>query len=122
MKGSILIRWKIRDEAFLKGDFLNVPWCVAHVHDKAIDLDHPDHRIVVHATRKCPLMIERVNLQHRADGLRLGLSRAFGDTKRRVDRRELHVRRLSAVVEKVRPANRANDPTGPRRRLAFKQW
>ena len=41
--------------------------------------------------------------------------------KRLVDGRQLHVRLVTAVVKKVDPTNRADDPTGPGLRLATKQ-
>ena len=56
-----------------------------------------------------------------ADGLRFALAGAFADPERLVDGRQLHVRLVTAVVEKVDPANRADDPTGPGLRLAAEQ-
>src|SRR5271157_3599128 len=91
------------------------------VHDEAVDLDHPGDRVRVHLAGQCPMMIELPNLEHGADGLRFALAGAFADPERLVDGRQLHVRLVTAVVKKVDPANRADDPTGPGLRLATKQ-
>src|SRR5208283_4522997 len=84
-------------------------------------LDHPGDRVRVHPAGQCPMMIELPNLEHGADGLRFALAGAFADPERLVDGRQLHVRLVTAVVKKVDPTNRADDPTGPGLRLATKQ-
>src|SRR5271165_1732163 len=67
------------------------------------------------------MMIELPNLEHGADGLRFALAGAFADPERLVDGRHFHVRLVTAVVKKVDPTNRADDPTGPGLRLATEQ-
>ena len=67
------------------------------------------------------MRIELTNLEHGADGLRFALTGTFADPERLVDGRQLHVRLVTAVVEKVDPANRADNPTGPGLRLAAEQ-
>src|SRR5271157_846364 len=111
----------VGDQAFLKGDLLEHSWACSDVRHEAIDLHHPDHRAVVHATRQRPMMIELRNLEHGADGFRFALAGAFADPERLVDGRQLHVRLVTAVVKKVDPTNCANDPTRPGLRLATKQ-
>src|SRR5271166_45267 len=67
------------------------------------------------------MMIELPNLEHGADGFRFALAGAFADPERLVDGRQLHVRLVTAVVKKVDPTNRADDPTGPGLWLAAEQ-
>ena len=67
------------------------------------------------------MMIELPNLEHGADGLRFALAGAFADPERLVDGRQLHVRLVTAVVKKVDPTNRADNPTRPGLLLATKQ-
>src|SRR5208337_2918643 len=55
------------------------------------------------------------------DGFRFALAGAFAHPESLVDGGQLHVRLSAAVVEKVDPANRADDPTGPGLRLAAEQ-
>ena len=78
-------------------------------------------RVRVHPAGQRPMMIELPNLEHGADGFRFALAGAFADPERLVDGRQLHVRLVTAVVKKVDPANRADDPTGPGLRLAAEQ-
>src|SRR5208337_4624662 len=71
----------VGDQAFLKGDLLEHSWACSDVRHEAIDLHHPDHRAVVHATRQRPMMIELRNLEHGADGFRFALAGAFAHPK-----------------------------------------
>src|SRR5271157_1620434 len=111
----------VGDQTLLEGNFLYLSCASSDVHDEAIDFLHPDHRAVVHATWQRPMMIELPNLEHGADGFRFALAGAFADSERLVDGGQLHVRFVTAVVKKVDPTNRANDPTRPGLRLAAEQ-
>src|SRR5271165_4044926 len=118
---AILFLRDVRDQALPQCLFLELPLQMPGVDDEAVDLDHPGDRVRVHPAGQCPMRIELPNLEHGADGLRFALAGAFADPERLVDGRQLHVRLSAAVVEKVDPANRADDPTGPGLRLATKQ-
>src|SRR5687767_9515620 len=68
---AILLLRDVGDQALLEGDLLGLTWALADVHDEAVDLQHPDQRVVVHPAGQCPTVIELADPQHRADRLRL---------------------------------------------------
>ena len=78
--------------------------------------------VVVHLAGQRPMVIKLFDLQHRANQLRLALSRTFANAECLVDGGELHVRCLAAVIEEIHPSNRADDATSPCVRLAADQW
>ena len=119
--GFLLIGRDIGDQTLLEGNFLYLSCASSDVHEDSIDFLHPDHQAVVHAARQRPAMVELMNPEHGADGLRLALASALGDPERLVDCRQLHVRLAAAVVKKVDPTDRADDPTGPGLWLAAEQ-
>src|SRR5215210_1771269 len=115
------IGWDVGDQTLLEGDLLGLSWAPPDIHEEAVDLQHPDHRTVVHAARERPVVIELADYQQRADRLGLPLAGALGDPERLVDGRQLQVRPAAGVVQEVDPADRADDPARPSIRLAAEQ-
>ena len=91
------------------------------VDDQAVDLDHPDQRILVHPAGQRPFGVEAVDLEQVPDRHRLGRPGGLRDPESLVDVGHLHVVRLGGVAEEVHPADDPHDPAGPGLGLASGQ-
>jgi len=58
---------------------LKLPLQMPGVHDEAVDLDHPGHRVVAHPAGQRPMRVGGADLQQGTDRLRLSLASALGD-------------------------------------------
>src|ERR1051325_11056633 len=112
----------IGNQPFSQRLLLKLPFENSGIHKKAIELNHPGHRILLDSTAKRPCWVHRPDFQHRADRFRLPLASAFRDTKCLVDHRQLHVRGLRFVIEEIDPADGSHDPARPCFRFAAEEW
>lgn len=92
-----------------------------HVDRYPVDSQHPRQRVIGQSARQRPVWIERADIKHLSNGGQLGRAAALADSKSGIDIAQAHVRRLVLVVQKIHPANRADDPAGPRARTAAVQ-
>src|SRR5579864_1343839 len=107
------IRGYVRNQPLAEGNLLQVPGCVANINHQPIYLQEPDQWIVAHLARQGPVRVKLTDLQRLSDKGQFRRSSALTDAEMSIDFAQAHIRLLGLVLEKVDPANRADDPTCP---------
>src|ERR1700733_4589207 len=64
------VGWNVRNQSFLEGHDLGFSWSLSDVHQQAVDTQHPDERVVFHATRHRPIRVKAPYLEQVTDHLR----------------------------------------------------
>ena len=93
-----------------------------NIHQYPIDLKHPHQGVIVQTARQGPVWVKLVNLEHPADCRQFRRPATLADAEPGVDVAQTHVWRLALVVQKVHPANGADDAACPRVRAAAENW
>jgi hypothetical protein len=116
------IRGDIRYQPLVEGNLLDLPGSAANVYRQSVYLKNPYHRIVFKTAWQGPVWIKLLDLEHLSNRRQFCRPATHTDAESSVDVAQAHVRRVALIVQKVYPANGADDAASPGVWATAKNW
>ncbi len=114
--------WNIWNQSFFVSNNLNFTWHVANIYHHSIDLQNPNHRIIVYTAGQAPIGVKLKHIQCITNKFCFVCTTALTNAKYVAQFICSHVRSLRSIKQKVYCANGVNNCTIPNFWFSPQDW